>query len=77
MATQEAHVVPHATGGWEVVISGREESSVHATQREAHDRAREIASQGGGEVVIHARDGRIRDSQTVARDERRPRSVAR
>jgi len=66
MTEQEAHVVPHPSGGWEVVISGREGGSLHRTQREAHRRAREIARQSGGEVVVHARDGRIRDSETVA-----------
>jgi hypothetical protein len=33
------------------------------TQAEAIDRARQIVGKaGGGEVVIHRRDGRIRDS---------------
>jgi hypothetical protein len=37
------------------------------TQLAAQDRAREIIGNlGGGEVVIHGRDGRIRDSDTVA-----------
>lgn len=66
MTEREAHVVPHPNGGWEVIISGRDESSLHATQREAHTRARELARECGGEVVVHARDGRIRESETVA-----------
>ena len=36
MIEREAHVVPHPNGGWEVIVSGREGGSVHATQREAH-----------------------------------------
>jgi hypothetical protein len=42
-------------------------SSHHETQADAIDRAREIVdNSGGGEVVIHGRDGRIRDSDTIA-----------
>ncbi len=71
MTEREIHVVPHLSG-WEVVISGREGSSVHATQREAHQRAHELARHAGGEVVVHARDGRIRESEIVAQSGREP-----
>lgn len=41
-------------------------SAVLPTQKEAIDRAREIlGNSGGGELTIHGRDGRIRDSDTV------------
>ena len=41
-------------------------SSHHSTQAEAEARAKEIVGNaGGGEVVIHGRNGRIRDSDTV------------
>ena len=53
---------------WQVVAPGAERaSSLHRTQREAIERARElVANSGGGEVTIKGRDGRIRDSDTVA-----------
>lgn len=62
------HVVPNSEGGWDVVAPGSSRSSAHrSTQAEAIDRAREIVSNtGGGEVVIHGRNGRIRDSDTVS-----------
>jgi len=62
------HVVPNASGGWDVKSPGSERASAHArTQSEAVDRAREIVHHaGGGEVRIHGRDGRIRDSDTIA-----------
>jgi hypothetical protein len=42
-------------------------SSHHNTQAQAIDRAREIVGNSeGGEVVIHGRGGRVRDSDTVA-----------
>lgn len=67
MPRNERHVVPNPDGGWDVKAPGAERSSAHKpTQGEAIDRAREIVgNSGGGEVVTHGRDGRIRDSDTV------------
>jgi uncharacterized protein DUF2188 len=47
---------------------GGDRASAHAdTQKAAVDRAREIVrNSGGGEVRIHGRDGKIRDSDTIA-----------
>jgi hypothetical protein len=62
------HVVRNPKGGWDVTKPGASRASAHAdTQAAAIARAKEIvANQGGGEVRIHGRDGRIRDSDTVA-----------
>ena len=62
------HVVPNPNGGWDVKAPGAQRASAHRdTQREAESRAKEIVQNlGGGEVRIHGRDGRIRDSDTVA-----------
>jgi hypothetical protein len=67
MPRNERHVVRNPDGGWDVKKPGSERSSGHTnTQGQAIDRAREIVHRGGGgEVVIHGRDGRIRDSDTV------------
>lgn len=64
----DRHVVPNSDGGWDVVKPNADRASTHhETQADAIDRAREIVHNvGGGEVVIHGRDGRIRDSDTVA-----------
>lgn len=61
-------VVPDGQGGWKVTKPGASQASATAsTQRAAEQRAKEIVSrEGGGEVRIHGRDGRIRDSDTVA-----------
>ena len=63
----ERHVVPSSGGGWDVVAPNAERARAHArTQGEAIDRARQIVGNtGGGEVVIHDRGGRVRDSDTV------------
>ncbi len=69
MATKKnRHVVPNPEGGWDVKAPGSQRaSSHHTTQRDAEQRAKEIVgNKGGGEVRIHGRDGRIRDSDTVA-----------
>lgn len=68
MANERRHVVPNPEGGWDVKKPGSSRSSGHSrTQQEAVDRARSIVeNQGGGEVRIHGRDGRIRDSDTIA-----------
>lgn len=62
------HVTPNPAGGWDVKKPGASRASAHAnTQADAIDRARKIVhNAGGGEVTIHGRNGRIRDSDTVA-----------
>lgn len=41
--------------------------SVHDTQQAAIDAAKDmLGRQGGGEVAIHGRDGKIREKDTVA-----------
>lgn len=64
----DRHAVPSRHGGWDVVApGGQRASSHHHTKRAAVDRARKIVrNEGGGEVVIHDRQGLIRDSDTVA-----------
>ena len=67
MPRNERHIVPNPDGGWDVRSPGSERSSGHfERQSDAIDRAREILqNDGGGEAVIHNREGRIRDSDTV------------
>lgn len=57
----DRHVVPNPKGGWDVKAPEAQRASAHTnTQAEAITRAREIASNAGGETVIHGRDGAIR-----------------
>ena len=55
------------TGQWAAKRQGADRVSGFAdTQKEAEKLAKELAaSSGGGEVRIHGRDGKIRDSDTV------------
>ena len=60
------HVVPREHGWGVIKPNGERASSVERTQAEAIDRAREILqNDGGGELVTHGRDGRIRESDTI------------
>lgn len=62
------HVVP-GSDGWGV--RGEKNSrltSIHQTQAEAIERAREIAINQESEVVIHGRDGKIRDKDSYGND---------
>jgi hypothetical protein len=78
-SSNNRHVVPNPKGGWDVKAPGAKRASTHApTQAQAERRAKQIVSnQGGGEVRIHGKDGRIRDSDTVApgRDQNPPRDT--
>ena len=66
-ASVRRHVVRQQDGRWAVKApNAKKASSVSQTQREAITKAREtVKNQGGGEVRIHGRDGRIRDSDTI------------
>ncbi|HLX33804.1 MAG TPA: DUF2188 domain-containing protein [Candidatus Limnocylindrales bacterium] len=62
------HVVPHE-GRWGVRGEGNSRlTSTHDTQREAIDAAREIAQRQHSELLIHGRDGRIRERDSEGND---------
>jgi hypothetical protein len=68
MGKNDRHVVPNPDGGWDVRKPRASRASAHAdTQADAIARGREIVhNAGGGELRIHGRDGKIRDSDTVS-----------
>lgn len=73
MSRRDQHVVPHDEG-WAVRGAGSSRaSSVHPTQREAIQAAREIARNQGTELFIHGRDGRIRERDSYGNDPFPPR----
>ncbi len=67
MSKKDRYVV-NSPDGWAVKAPKAERSSgMFGTQHEAEQRAKEIVSRlGGGEVRIQGRDGKWRDSDTVA-----------
>lgn len=67
------HVVPHENG-WAVKgANASRADSVHRTQAQAIDRAREITQNQGTELFIHGRDGRIRERDSHGNDPFPPR----
>lgn len=67
MGKNDRYVTKHPDG-WAVKGAGAKRASgVFDTQREAETRAKGIVGNlGGGEVRIQGRNGRFRDSDTVA-----------
>lgn len=66
--TKNDRFVTRHPEGWAVKAPGSDRaSSVHETQKAAERQAKEtVRNLGGGEVRIQGRDGRWRDSDTVA-----------
>ena len=64
----DIHVVPQGNQ-WAVKKEGAERaSSLHDTQNDAIQQARETAIREQTEVVIHRPNGQIRDSDSYGRD---------
>ena len=64
------HVVPHEKG-WAVKGAGNERNTkIVPTQKEAIDIAREIAKNQQSELVIHNKEGKIREKDGFGNDQR-------
>lgn len=62
------HVVPHANG-WAVRGAGNSRAtSVHSTQAEATAQARSIAQNQQSELLVHGRNGQIRERDSFGND---------
>lgn len=62
------HVVP-TKDGWAVKGAGATRATkVYRTQKEAIEAGRRIATNQRSELLIHGRDGRIREKNTYGRD---------
>ena len=71
--SKNQHVVPHGDD-WAVKGEGNQRAtSVHDTQREAIEAAREIATNQGSEMLIHGRNGQIRERNSYGDDPFPPR----
>jgi len=65
---ENLHVVPRIDG-WVVRVERRSRAtSIHASKREAVDAARQLAKKTGTQVVIHGRDGRIKERDSYSSD---------
>lgn len=70
---KEQHVTKNQDGNWKVLGSGNKRAtSIHKTQREAIEAATKIAKNQHTEVVIHGKDGLIRDKNSYGDDPNPP-----
>lgn len=68
MSKKNQHVVPHSEG-WAVKGEGNARAtSVHRTQQEAIQAGRERAVGARSELLIHGRNGQIRERNTYGED---------
>ncbi len=68
MTKKNQHVV-RRKDGWAVRGEGNSRDTAHtSTQQEAIERATEIARRNESEVVIHGRDGKIRERNSYGND---------
>lgn len=76
MTGKNQHVTPHPDGGWQVIGAGNKRPTARTdTQAEAINKAREIAKNQQSEVVIHNRQGQIRDKDSYGNDPFPPRDT--
>ena len=69
------HVVPRKSG-WAVKSEGSEKAStIKPTQQKAIQAATKIAKKEKSEVVIHGRDGRIREKDSYGSDPNPPKDT--
>ncbi|GKW47330.1 MULTISPECIES: DUF2188 domain-containing protein [unclassified Planococcus (in: firmicutes)] len=62
------HVTPKADE-WQVKGAGNSKAtSIHKTQQEAIEAAKEISKNQGSELFIHSRKGKIRERNTYGKD---------
>jgi hypothetical protein len=72
MSKPGQHVVPNGSK-WSVRRAGASKASgTFNTQREAIDRARDVARNQKTELFIHGRDGRIRERDSYGNDRHPP-----
>jgi Uncharacterized protein conserved in bacteria (DUF2188) len=72
MAKKNQHVVPHGSD-WAIRGEGNNKvTRIVKTQGEAAELAREIAINQKSELIIHRRDGTIRDKDSYGNDPNPP-----
>ena len=76
MAKSRVHVTPHKDGGWQVKKSGNQKAtSITPTQKDALKVGRDIAIKNKTELVIHGRNGKIRDADSYGNDPCPPKDI--
>lgn len=70
------HVTKNPNGGWNIKGAGNSKpTKIVQTQKEAIDIAKSIAKNQKSEVVIHGKDGKIRDKDSYGNDPTPPKDT--
>jgi len=70
------HVIPKLGGGWSLRKEGAARAiDTFTSKDEAVVRARDVARNSGNELVIHGRDGTVRERATYGNDPNPPRDA--
>ena len=77
MARKHVHIVPRGKDWTVIREGGKRDSSRHLTQEAAIAAGRRTAQRVKAELVIHAQNGRIRDSDSYGNDPFPPRDMKR
>ncbi len=68
MKNKDVHITQRPAG-WAVVVSGNERASkVLDTQKQAIEYGKEIAKNNASDLVVHGRDGKIRQKDSYGHD---------
>jgi len=71
---KNVHVVPKGDG-WQVKQEGGKQVSNHRTQTAAAEAGRTVAKKNQSELVIHRKNGQIRDKDSFGNDPHPPRDT--
>lgn len=67
----DVHVIQRDDLRWAVEVEGKGRAdSKHGTQGDAIKRGRQVARGNSSELLVHGRDGKIRERNTYGRDPR-------
>ncbi len=67
------HVIHTQQGSWRVKRTGAERAtSVHSTQSAAIGKAKQLAKESSGNVIVHGVDGMIKSTRTYKSDPKPP-----
>lgn len=71
MSKKNVHVLPKQ-GNWKVQIEGSEKAyRITSTQKEAIEIAKKVAKTNQSELLIHGKDGQIREKNSHGNDPRK------
>ena len=63
------HIVPNSNGGWDLKAANSQRATKHFdTQRSAIDAGRQTAQNQHSELLIHGKNGQIRDRSSFGND---------